>query len=252
MISIDARDLMRAAERLRRDYSSRVTEATAQALNDTAFAIARAEKAEIGSVFSNPRPWVSKNVRVYKATKAKQAATVGPTDWFGMGGYGVKSTPWDRVIAPHVYGGSRLAKASENRLRRAGILPAGWFTVPGEGAKLDRSGNISGGALVSLLSFVGGMGLYAGDNTNKRARQTKRISATERRGQAYFVARVGNRQRLAPGIYLRSNKTRTIKPMLMFVSRVSYRKRLDWYGIADRVARQTYPRALTSAFGSGR
>lgn len=247
MITIDVRGLEGVSQQMQR-LSREMPRTVARALNDTAFKVMDAERAEINSKFDRPKAWVAKNVRVFKATPDRLSATVGATDWFNRGGMQPKGTAWERILSPHVYGGQRLQKASERRLQQAGLLPRGWFTVSGQAAKLDRHGNISGGEIVAMLSWVGAMGQYAGDNTNKRDRLTKKRNATERRGEAYFVARVGNRQGIHPGIYKRL-RSRQIKPLLMFVSRANYRQRLDWFGVGHRVVAEEFPRAFAAAFG---
>ncbi|MBK1719198.1 hypothetical protein CKO27_16380 [Thiocystis violacea] len=229
----------------------------ARVINDVAFKVMAAERALIASSFDRPKPFVAKNVRVFKATAEKLSATVGATDWFERGGMQAKGTAWDRLLAPHVYGGQRLQKASERRLQAAGLLPRGWLTVPGQGAKLDRYGNMSGGEIVAILSWVGAMNQYAGDNLNKRDRLTKRKNKTEAKGAGYFVARVGNAQRLAPGIYQRTApfpsksrgapQGRGLKPVLMFVSQARYQTRLDWHGVGQRVVAQEFPPAFVRA-----
>lgn len=250
MITVDSN--IEEVQRALGSLASSMPKATAQALNDVAFKVMYAERAEMQRVFDRPKTWLMKNVRVFKAKPDRLAATVGATDWFNHGGMQEVSgghTAWERILAPHVYGGTRLAKASESRLHQVGLLPRGWFTVPGAGAKRDKNGNISGGDLVAILSWVGAMGQYDGDNTNRADRLTRRRNATERRGQAFFVARVGNRQRLAPGIYKRFSRERRISPVLMFVSRANYRQRLDWFGVGRRVIDAEFPRAFVGAFG---
>ena len=245
MITIDVRGLEEVNRQLQR-MSREMPRSVARALNDTGFKVMAAERAEINAKFDRPKAWIAKNVRVFKATPDQLSATVGATDWHERAGMQPKGTAWDRILSPHVYGGSRLHKASEQRLQLAGLLPRGWFTVPGQAAKLDRYGNISGGEIVAILSWVGAMGQYAGDNTNKRDRLTKRKNKAERRGEAYFVARVGNPQRIHPGIYKRL-RSRQIKPVLMFVSNVDYQQRLDWFGVGNRVVAEEFPRAFAAA-----
>jgi len=241
MIRIDSiiADVRRAIE----EYGRQFPKAVRNAINDTAFKVMAAERAEIASSFDRPKPFIMKNVRVFKASADRLSATVGATDYFERAGLQTKGTAWERILAPHVYGGSRLQKASERRLRMAGFLPDGWFTVPGQAAKRDSYGNISGPELVAVLSWVGAMGQYAGDNTNKRDRLTNRKNKTEKRGESYFVARIGNRSGLHPGVYKRL-KSRQIKPILMFVSSVNYSKRLRWFETGEAVIRREFPPAL--------
>lgn len=245
-IRIDGLDRV---QRALQSMTRQAPKAISRAINDTAFKVMAAERVEINTKFDQPKPWVAKNVRVFKATPAKLAATVGATDWFERGGLQPKGTAWNRILAPHVYGGTRLQKASERRLQAAGLLPPGWFTVPGERAKRDHYGNISQGEILALLVWVNAMGQYAGDNTNRRDRQTRRRNAMERRGESYFVVPVGNDRGIQPGIYKRFGRGYHY-PILIFVSQVRYRPRLDWYEVGQRAVAAEFPRAFRAAFGN--
>lgn len=246
MIRVDV-DLTPVQQALQ-SMARQAPKAIARALNDTAFKVMVAERSEINTKFDRPKPWVARNVRTFKATSTKLAATVGATDFFERGGLQPNGTAWNRILAPHVYGGTRLQKASERRLQAAGLLPPGWFTVPGKRAKRDQYGNISQGEIVALLVWVNAMGQYAGDNTNRRDRQTRRRNAMERRGDSYFVMPVGNSRGFQPGVYKRFGRGYHY-PILIFVPHVQYQKRLDWYEIGQRVVDEEFPRAFRSAFG---
>ncbi|MDF5999583.1 hypothetical protein P4050_14390 [Pseudomonas aeruginosa] len=55
-----------------------------------------------------------------------------------------------------------MDKASERNLRARGILPAGMFVVPAEGARLDQYGNMSRGQMIQILSGLGALEYRAG------------------------------------------------------------------------------------------
>ena len=213
------------------------------AINDTAFKVREAEQAELRRALDRPTPWTIRTIYVTKATKERLSAVVGPTDHFTRGGFSYNQTPWERVIAHHVYGGPRQHKAFERRLHAAGILPAGWFAVPGPGARLNQYGNISPGEIVQILTWVNAMGMYAGDNTNRRDRQTRRRNAMDRRGEGYFAAIPGRplTRHLHPGIYKRYSRQRSIAPVMLFVSSVNYRQRVEWFEVGERTVQQHYP-----------
>ena len=61
--------------------------------------------------------------------------------------------PPGKPLLSEVRGGARRAKRSEVLLQRAGVLPAGWLTVPGRGARLDAYGNLQRGQLLQILAF---------------------------------------------------------------------------------------------------
>ncbi len=137
MIRIDTQGLDRL-ERTLAAMAEQHPKTVRNAINDTAFKVMAAEREEIGRAFNQPKPWIAKNVRVFKVSVESLTASVGATDYFERGGFQTGESAWERILAPHVHGGARLQKASERRLSRAGLLPPGWFTVPGQGGRLDR------------------------------------------------------------------------------------------------------------------
>ena len=72
--------------------------------------------------------------------------------------------------------GPRVDKASERNLRARGILPAGMFVVPAEGARLDQYGNMSRGQMIQILSGLGALEYRAGfkGNATQSARSWRR------------------------------------------------------------------------------
>lgn len=107
-----------------------------------------AVRAEMKSVFDRPTDWVLNSLRLERASKTKLEATV----WFkeaGTAGAG------DSTVAPHIFGGVRRFKPMEARLRGIGLLPSGWYVVPGEGAVLDGFGNMSRGQISQMLNVLG-------------------------------------------------------------------------------------------------
>jgi hypothetical protein len=244
MINIDVRGLSDVSRLVTR-LSTEMPAVVAKAINNTAFKVRDAERAEMTQVFDRVKPWVLRTVYVTKATPQRLSAAVGPNDYFSRGGFQGPSslTPWEKILAPHVYGGNRLAKASERRLQQAGILPNGWVTVPGKGARLDSYGNMSGGQIVEILVWLNAMSMYSGDNTNRRDRQRDRKNKMEQRGESFFAIRPGARSHLHPGVYRKFANGR-IKPVLIFVSRATYRRRLRWFEIGNRVVADVFPREL--------
>lgn len=252
MITVNVRG-MAGLEHSLEQIAQRLPYAMMRALNNTAFAIRDAERQELTRSFDRPTPWLLKTIYVTKARAQRLTAAVGPTDWFSRGGYGnAMTTPWERVLAPHVYGGQRGFKAVERRLQAAGLLPRGWYVVPGQGAMLDGYGNMRGGDLVQIMSWIGAMRLYAGDNTNRLNRQTQRRNRMERKRQRYFTVTVDSyRTGLTPGVY-QVFSDKSIKPVLIFVSRARYRKRVRWFEVANAVAQAMFADELRRQVASER
>lgn len=218
------------------------------ALNRTAVLAADAVRATMPSVFDRPTPWVIKSLRVNRSTKANLVAEIAYKD---KGLYGSSRT----MIEPHVHQGvKRQHKAMETRLQRAGHLPSGWYAVPGSAAKLDSYGNMSQGQISQLLNVLG---TYTESGYNKaNAKTSARLARGDaKKGLAGFVYWInpaaGRRQSgLPPGVYQRVGvgSTARSRPVLVFVRNVSYRPRLDFYGIAGDVAKKELPAQFDKAF----
>lgn len=199
------------------------------AINRTAFLVRQAEQEAMRSVFDRPTPWILNTIWVEQATLAKPVATVGPNDW--------QERVWNRIIAPHVYGGPRLQKTVEQRMVRTGLLPAGWFILPASGMPLDAYGNLLQGELIKMLSWL--QALEIGNYNPNSRRQNK----TQRQGASYVLAYPG-RSRLSPGIYKRIGKQ--LLMMLRFTNKVTYQPRLPWFETAQKVIDEELEKKIRS------
>jgi hypothetical protein len=235
-IAIDTTALMKL--RLSMDAKSKqIDYATSRALNAAAWAAKQATEREIGSVFDRPTPWIARSVRYTKATKTRLESKVD----FDMWGNKTAVTA-SKVLSAQIEGGSRKHKRHEVALQRAGILPAGMYIMPGEAAQLDAYGNMRAAQIVQIMSWFQSFGT-AGYSANMRdggKRLGKDNKRTGKKGFSYFVARKGGH--LPPGIYQRYTFAAgsSIKPVMIFVGKTAYRKRLDFYNIAIRAARAEF------------
>lgn len=213
--------------------------ATARALNAAAYKAARDTKKEIGRVFDRPTPWVLNSVRYTKATKSKLEATIDFDFWGNKQGVTVA-----HVLRSSIIGGQRRLKRHEVALQRAGILPAGHAIVPGSGAKFDQHGNMSAGQIVQIMSWFKAFGEqgYSANMRDRGRRLARGNKKTGVRGFAYFLLRKRH-GKLSPGIYQRTSfgsLGSSVKPVMIFVPMPKYRRRLDFYGVAERSARKEF------------
>lgn len=212
--------------------------ATALALTRTAQLVKRDEESEMASVFDRPTKWTLNSLRLFPAKKNKLEARV----W--MKNEADKSTPATTWLNPEIDGGSRPAKRSEKNLRAKGALPDNRYIAPGRDARLNQFGNISRGQVQKILS-----GLGAQFDPHQNSTGSRRSAANKR---AYFVIKEGSRP---IGIAQRTSK-RGIKLLLAFVGRPTYRKRLDFYGVAqktiDKNLEKEMQKSLTQALQSAR
>ncbi len=208
--------------------------AAQRALLKTAHKIREAEQFEMKSVFDRPTPWTIGAMKV-KPT-AKMEVSVGILD---PDGYYRRA---NNYLGTQVSGGGRRQKALEKSLQAHGIMPAGWLTVPGEGAKLDAFGNMGPGEIRQILSWFDAAENWAGSTQNmgQKGREKRRKGTRKTAGFEYFAVHPLHRNRghnLMPGIYRRTffGFGRAIKPILIFVRDADYKPRFDF----ERVARET-------------
>lgn len=220
--------------------------ATSVALNRTAEWAETAVRKEMTRVFDRPTRYFLRSLRVIRSTKTKLQATV----WFKDRNSQENSSD---LVAPHIYGGDRAIKPMEQRLQRAGLMPANWRVVPGEAADLDAFGNMSRGQISQLLNVLGTYreAGYNKANAATRARLAKGNAKKGVYGFEYFVNPVGSvrGRHLPPGVFkrVRTSFGTSLKPVLIFVSRTQYRARLDFTGIVQRTVDARFPGEFTAA-----
>ncbi|MBV5843725.1 hypothetical protein KUT55_32250, partial [Pseudomonas aeruginosa] len=177
-------DAVRSLQQLGGDLPAAVL---ADALNHTANQANQALVGEIDQVFDRPTPFTRNAIRILHATSRRLEAALWVKDEKDHASKGQAPEDW---VAPQVFGGPRVDKASERNLRARGILPAGMFVVPAEGARLDQYGNMSRGQMIQILSGLGALEYRAGFKGN--ATQSAR-SLAKGHQLAYFVMRRGRR-----------------------------------------------------------
>lgn len=217
--------------------------ATAVALTRTAKLAKEEIERQLPSLIDNPTAYTMRGFRLYPATKRKLLAEVDFRVAMGRG------TQGRDYLSPIVYGGERKLKAFERSLQRVGLLPSGMAAVPGNAAKLDAYGNMSRGQIVQILSYFkafGQQGYRANINDKRKAAMAKGNKRTGARGISYFVGRP-NGGRHPTGIWQKTDFGElgsAIKPIIIFVTKPSYRKTLDVPGIAQRVIKDRFAEEL--------
>lgn len=213
--------------------------ATLTAINECA-SFARLElRDEMSQVFDRPTPFTLRAVYVKRATPPDPVAEVWLID---------QAVDRPNFLVPQVHGGNRAQKPFERRLSQEGfrVLPAGWVTVPGPGARFDGYGNMARGQIVQILSVLQALP-WAGQAKGYTGAQTARSRKRNRKPRDYFASTPQNPARangrdLAPGVYER--KGRRIVQVLRFVPSAYYGKRLDLFG----TVRNTFARRFNDRF----
>ena len=229
-VTIDVKPVQRFVD----DLAKQTLFATAKALTDTAKEAEKAIKGEMAKSLDRPTPFTLNSLRTKPATKANLTAEAKIKD------EAANAKPPTVWLAPQVYGGVRLAKRSEERLRRAGVLAANEFVVPGQGAKLDQYGNMSRGQLQAILADMQAHWDHSQNSTaTSRAKRQRRRDA--QKGAVYFTPRPGSA--LQRGVYQRIGFGfgSAIRPVLIFVQGAPrYAKRVRFYEVGQRAVEQHF------------
>lgn len=205
--------------------------AAAKALNEAAYATMMAERKEIADSFTGPVPYIVRSVRMSSATNDSLIATVylpGKEADVNVSG----------ILSPHIKGGGRrVVKASERRLRDAGMMRPDQYIVPGPGAPRDRNGNISGSAMQRILGYIKAYSRHSGYNRTKRS------------NGYYWVYGVGVFQHQATlgdsGRRWATKHGGASIPVLFFVKKPQYEaERFDFYYAGRNAARAALGPAL--------
>lgn len=279
-----------------KDFSERRVRSTvATAMTRTAVMVRDQLQSKMASALDRPTAYTRRNLRYTAATAKGLEASIGfdivaNQDMYGkVTGYtnmGRAQTPVGKYMNDQIEGGPRRNKRFELALRRVGILPAGWFAVPGERAKMDAFGNQSPGEIRQILSWFDAAELVPGSTQNMRAEgRAKRALGTKRKaGWEYHVIRPGQvlkrswarntsaagpsrsrgTKKMQPGIYRQTLHAmgNQVEPIMIFVKSAGYKPRWDFYGDARREVDRIYPgqieraireatAALASRTGSG-
>jgi hypothetical protein len=222
-------------------FSDRRFDATvATALTRSAVLSRDETRRDLGTVFDRPTPYTVNALYVEPAKADRLQASVKFKDDSATSG-----TPAAQYLMPHVKGGGRAQRRFEQLMVAAGHLPAGWFVVPGAGANLDAYGNISRGQIIQVLSQLR-ITAVAGSTRNMSFTDTRgALRAQKRAGGRFFVVPPGSR--IAPGVYQREFIGRTVTPVMLFVSRVTYRATFDFFGTVQARAMRHLPDQVARA-----
>jgi hypothetical protein len=245
----------------------------------TAVAVRSELQSKMDSALDRPTGYTRRNLRYTAATAKSLQASVGfdilaKQDMYGkVTGYtdmGRAQTPVGKYMHDQIEGGPRRSKRFENALRRYGLLPAGWFAVPGQCAKVDAFGNQSPGEIRQILSWFDAAELVPGSTQNMgfAGRERRRKGTAKKAGWEYVLFRVGavrqwarttsagpgrGQHKMQPGIYRRAQfdmgpaMRPRLEPIMIFVRSAQYKSRWNFYGDAKRAVDRIYPVEIDKA-----
>lgn len=189
--------------------------ALSDAINHTSNQSRIALQEQAASVFESPTRFTTNAFAVQPAkpgsdvtgsvfVKDAKAGNHAPEDWF----------------EPQVFGGERKLKDSERKLQQMGILPAGMYTVPGRGARLDAYGNMSRQHIIQVLWGMRRL------TTHGRSRRYG-----DKGREPFFVIR-----RNGKAIGIAEREGRSVKVVLAFTRQPAYAARFDFHAVVEKVA----------------
>lgn len=197
-------------------------------------ALARTSKLDVDKQIlrkiDRPRSYTKRMMRVQSANKTTLTARVKVKDTATVTKRGQRGP--DQVLGHLFKGGTRQSKGMEVLLRRRGLLRPDRYVVPGEGAPLDKHGNVEAGLIIKLLSFFQAFnesGFRANADAKGRAKIGRSFARKRKVKDAEFFIvsdRGKSKSKLHPGIWARFKfaKGVAVKPILMFVRTPFYRR----------------------------
>lgn len=221
-VNVDIDAAIKSLDVFRRDQ---LPWAVADAVNKTAENVKAEIVQEMHRVFVAPTRWTLNSLYVKRGNKKNPVATV----WVkNQSSNGPAPVNW---LIPETEGGKRKYKRMEKALQSIGALPSGMMVYPTKFADMDSNGNVKAGQVTQILSYLKAFGTN-GFRANMDAKGRKRM--TSRTGYSYFV---GKPKGKIAGIWKRVNQASgsMIQPIFYFIPSPTYRPRLDFYGVANRV-----------------
>lgn len=201
----------------------RMNAAVATALTRTAKQLSQDWQAQIDSRIDRPNQRTQAAVAFTGAQASRLEASVFVKDR-------LSGTAPASYLAPQEQGGRRRVKQFERALISSGAMPAGYVTVPGEGAKRDSFGNVSKAQLIAVIRQLGQD--YSPGYAQTISKSTaKRLASMAKHGRRYIVVRPEERRQAKAdaGIYERMQDGRR-KAIFLFKPSVNYGRRLDLLG----------------------
>jgi hypothetical protein len=198
--------------------------ATVVALTKTAQAIKSAEQQEMGRAFKKVSNYTRNSLRVSTATKTSMTARVYVKD--------------DAVsyMSPNIDGGTRPYKRMEKALINTGRMPANTNAVPAGGSR------VSTGEVMRILSALMSAEMTSGYSANRTA-MSKKLRGKKLVDYVSLRTAWG---KLKPGIYKRTGG-HNLQAVFFYVTQAQYKPRFDFYGVAEKVAMEAFPRLHAEA-----
>lgn len=169
---VDVREIREKLPAFLRDVAEKqIRFATIPALSSIASKGKEQAEAAMPRKFEKPTPYAVRSFYADRATKSRPFSEVRLRDEF------TKGVQPKNFMGPNIATGDRKLKRYERALMHKKILPPGYFTAPGDDAKLDQYGNQSSGEIVQVLSALGAFqeGGYLANRTAASKKRNKTL-----------------------------------------------------------------------------
>lgn len=218
-LKIDTSDLDEKFKRLL-EMPQLIEKAVVGAVSETVNDMYDAAVKEMRLVFDRPTPWLERGI--IKALPYGKDRQVGGRRlgqsisdsglYFEEFGKGLSQND---VIRPHVYGGARKKKPNEKGLASVGAFTSnGQYAIMARGYPKDKHGNIPGSVYSRMLADLGAIPT-ARAGKKREGKPAKFFVMRNESGQEYIAERVGD----------------DLRPVLIFVDSVNYKKRYDFHRV---------------------
>lgn len=191
----------------------------ADSLNRMANKVRSEVKEEMQRVFDRPTRYTMNSMYV-KPAKKNMERMYSETGFMNQSG---KGNPAAKYITPQADGGRRNLKGFEVKLKSIGILPSGYYTAPGSGAKLNQNGNVSQATIKQIINYAKGA-----------SRGAKFVVLNEEGGKAGGIWKMG-----------RGNN---MTPIMNFIKQPSYKAVLDINKIKNKAFNDNMARYTKDSF----
>ena len=229
-LKIDTSDLDRKLA-LMMEMPGLIEKAVVGAMSETVNDIHAAQIQEMKLSFDRPTPWLQKGL--IKALPYGRDAQFGGKrlgQSLAKSGTYFEEFPVGRspndVVRPHVFGGKRPYKASEQRLRGIGAIKGDKISVMSYSAARNGNGNIPGSVYSRMLADLGT--IPTARASKKREGKSAKFFVVRREDGLEFIAeRVGD----------------DIRPVVMFFNwKDGYKKRYNYYKVGQDQLAYSLPR----------
>lgn len=180
---------------------------------------------EMDRVFDRPTPYAKRGVVYDRATRQNLQAAVVVTGDRTKGGL-----PATAFLGPQIEGGTRTHKAFERQLIDRNLMKRNEVAVPAKRAPLDRYGNMTQGFLNRVMADLQ-IDYRGAGATRVRSDQSIKRNKNYKNARFFAAKRPGH---LFPGVWQRDPTTQAIFPVILFVSRSTYRIRLHLREVVGR------------------